>query len=72
MEKLIETILCRDDSGNEYKVEVRQKFTLSRHMQGEDWIPGLKRASLPTGENVNYIDEFTFKIVPTGIILHRL
>jgi hypothetical protein len=49
--------------------EYWQMVDYSPRRNGTDWLPGPKRFSLETGEDVRRVDEYTFQVVRTGEIL---
>ena len=71
MEKLIATHEMMGDDGAAYTVYEYQEFIDASSMDGVEWLPGLKRLELANGLHVNHIDDDTFKVVVTGIILRR-
>jgi hypothetical protein len=71
MEKLIAIHAMRGDDGNDYTVHEYQEYLDASTLDGEDRVPGLKRLVLPDGGRVNHIDDDTYKIVRSGVIVRR-
>jgi hypothetical protein len=46
-----------------------QEFIDAGGKDGADWIPGMRFFELGNGSKVNYINETTFEVVQTGMIL---
>ena len=72
MREEIDRIACVGDDGESYTVIMYQRYKQFRGFDGNSWVPGMKEAELPNGDPVNYIDDNTFKIVLSDVVLQRL
>lgn len=75
--RLIETIPCEDDDGNQYSVEIWQEFKSLQPLNGpKQEVPGMKSARISgTSDRVNVLDhpEFnTFQIVMNDRVIRRI
>ena len=61
----------QSEDGRSFVVDEYQEYIDAGSKDGDDWIPGMKFLELGDGSKVNYIDENTFEIVRSGIILRR-
>ena len=55
-------------------VVVHEYWTMVDHSplrNGAEWLPGPKRFALVSGEPVRRIDETTFQVLATGLILSK-
>lgn len=72
MEKLVGRISCKDDNGNPYIVEEWEERIHAGHMQNPHaTIPGMRRIVLADGGSVRQIDDQTFEIFGTGVLIRR-
>ena len=71
-DKLVAKHMARSEDGSDYTVYEYQQFIDASSYDGEKWIPGMKYLELDDGSRVNHIDDDTFKIVQSGIILKRV
>lgn len=71
MDKLIATHRMTAEDGTTYEVNEFQEYVDASSFDGEDWIEGLKRLELKDGSRVHYIDEDTYRIVGSDMIIRR-
>ncbi len=65
---------CGDDDGHEYEVIEYTEFIAyhSRKTGSVQWAPCLNQYSLNDGKPVEYVDDHTFKIATTGVVIRKL
>ena len=71
MERVIATHRMQDDFGNVYAVDEIQEYVDAEDLNGPNWLEGMKRLELEDGSAVNFVDENTFEIVSTGVLIRR-
>lgn len=72
MEKRIETFEAVSGNGRRYIIHILQEQIDASTLASRKAIPGMKRAILDNGSEVNPIDDESFQIVATGEIIHRV
>ena len=69
---LVESFLAKDRHGQLYTILVYQDFIVTRSLDGHSSrLPGLKSLYTSDQDAVNWVDENTFEIVSSGIMLKR-
>lgn len=72
MEKKISEFTCTDGNGRSYTIEEWQEQIPAGHFGNPSaTIAGMSRLITSDGMSVNYVDEQTFEIVQTGVIISR-
>ncbi|MBL8554213.1 MAG: hypothetical protein JNL41_08040 [Phenylobacterium sp.] len=71
MERVIEEFEVVDEGGSVYAAVTIQEFRLSRTMDGDSWIAGLKRNELADGRKLTYADANEFRVVQTWQLVRR-
>lgn len=61
--------ITQSEDGRRFVVNEYQEYIDAGTKSGDDWIPGMKYLELSDGSKVNYLDENSFQIVQTGMIL---
>ena len=62
---LVDDFIAKSDSGTRYRVYIWQ------HEDDGSTVPGRKEVRLATGERVNTIDDDTYEIAQTGVLIRR-
>ena len=61
--------VCKGDDGRSYSVVDFQEFTDASTKDGEDWLPGRRWLELPSGSRLIPVDNDTFRIRETGVLV---
>ena len=71
MIRMIDQFTATAETGETFTIQLWQEFITVDSLGGRETLPGLKSLRTDTGQNVNYIDENTFQIVQTDMIVRR-